>query len=206
MTAWPPGIDLVTYDSIDSTNLEARRRVDAGACGPIWLASHEQTKGRGRHGRNWTSPPGNLAATYLFPFRGGPAEAARLSFATALAVADTFAALAPEAKIGLKWPNDALLNGRKAAGILLENFGPVPGGSAVAIGIGLNLVHHPPEEDSNWPPTSVARETGRAPDFETALTLLAARMANWLDRQDRDGFAPIRAEWRRKRREDPWPI
>ena len=104
---------------------------------------------------------------------------------------------APGAEIATKWPNDALLNGKKAAGILLENFGPGGGHAAnLAIGIGINLAHHPDPAGSRWPPTSLAAETGTAPGFEEALEVLADRLDYWLGaRSGGDDFATIRTAW-----------
>jgi BirA family biotin operon repressor/biotin-[acetyl-CoA-carboxylase] ligase len=148
-------------------------------------------------GRGWSSPRGNLTATLLIGRDETPGELSKLSFHAALAVADLFAHFAPGAEIALKWPNDALLNGRKAAGILLENFGPAPGSgggraASLAIGIGINLAHHPDPATSRWPPTSLVAETGRAPGIEEALLVLADRLDHWLGIAD---FATVRAAW-----------
>src|SRR5690606_34382773 len=92
--------------------------------------------------------------------------------------------------------NDVLLAGRKASGILLENFGPGPDGRLrVAIGIGVNLAHHPQPGETRWPATSIAAEIGEAPDFDAALAELAARADHWLAILDRDGFDAIRTAW-----------
>jgi BirA family biotin operon repressor/biotin-[acetyl-CoA-carboxylase] ligase len=108
-------------------------------------------------------------------------------------VADLLTHFAPGAEIATKWPNDALLNGKKAAGILLENLGAGGGRKAnLAIGIGINLAHHPDPAASRWPPTSLAAETGRAPGIEDALLVLADRLGHWLGIGD---FATIRAAW-----------
>jgi BirA family biotin operon repressor/biotin-[acetyl-CoA-carboxylase] ligase len=159
--------------------------------------ARKQTAGRGRLGRDWSSPRGNLTATLLIGRDEAPGELAKLSFHASLAVADLFAHFAPGAEITLKWPNDALLNGRKAAGILLENFGPGPGSNPahkanLAIGVGINLAHHPDPAASRWPPTSLLAETGRAPGIEEALLVLADRLEHWLGVTD---FATVRAAW-----------
>ena len=191
MTGWPQGYDRLILNDVDSTNEEARRRI--GAPRPLWIAAHRQTAGRGRQGRAWTSPPGNLAATLLIARDDPPGELAKLSFHASLAVADLFAHFAPQATVATKWPNDALLNGKKAAGILLESFGPAAGRKAnLAIGIGVNLAHHPDPSQTRWPPTSLKAETGIQPDFMAALQILADRMAHWLTVTD---FATIRREW-----------
>lgn len=191
MGSWPAGYDRLILDEVDSTNAEAGRRI--GAPRPLWIAARRQTAGRGRLGRGWVSPEGNLAATLLIPRDESPGELATLSFHASLAVADLFAHFAPGAEVVTKWPNDALLNGRKAAGVLLENFG-TGGGHRVnlAIGVGINLAHHPDPAETRWAPTSILAETGTAPGFEDALELLARRMDHWLRAGD---FAEIRRAW-----------
>ena len=187
--AWPAGANRLVLEEVDSTNAEARRR--APVTRALWIAARRQTAARGREGRAWSSPPGNLAATLLVPREEPPAALARLSFHAALAVADLFAHFAPRAAVTLKWPNDALLNGAKAAGILLENFGGRP--AQLAIGIGINLAHAPGA--ARWRPTSIAAEVGQAPGFEAALGVLAARLDHWLAIEAGQGFAPVRAAW-----------
>ncbi|MDT8343633.1 MAG: biotin--[acetyl-CoA-carboxylase] ligase [Thermohalobaculum sp.] len=190
--AWPDGVGRLVLDETDSTNAEAHRRA-AGTPGPLWIAARRQTAGRGRSGREWASPEGNLAATLLLRRDDPPAARARLSFHAALAVADLVTALAPAAEVALKWPNDVLLGGAKVSGILLESLGGR--GANLAIGIGVNLAHFPPPEATRWPATSIAAATGTAPAPEAALAILAARMADWLARDAQAGFAPIRDAW-----------
>lgn len=196
MTGWPAGLGCIVLDRVESTNAEMRRRVEIGKAGPLWVATRHQTAGRGRLGRVWEAGPGNLAATLLLPFRGEPAEAARLSFLASLAVGDLVSQLAPDLPVTLKWPNDVLLSGAKVSGILLENLGPGDDGRLrVAIGIGVNLAHHPAREDTRWPATSIAAATGRVPDFDVALAGLATNMNHWLDVLDARSFEAIRAAW-----------
>lgn len=191
MGTWPDGYDRLILDEVDSTNAEARRRM--GASRPLWIAARRQTAGRGRQGRSWDCPEGNLAATLLMGRDDAPGELAKLTFHASLAVADLIAHYAPGAKVATKWPNDALLNGRKAAGILLENFGAGGGHKAnLAIGIGINLAHHPDPSETRWPPTSIRAETGAAPDMEAALGALAERLDHWLGARD---FQTVRSAW-----------
>lgn len=186
----------MVLDAVDSTNDEARRRFDAGEQGPLWIAARRQLAGRGRERRPWSTEQGNLAATLLLPFRGTPGEAARLGFPASLAVAEVFDALASGTHVALKWPNDVLLSGRKASGILLENYGAGPDGRLVlAIGIGINLASHPRPGELRWPATSIAAETGRAPEFDDALALLAQGMDRWLGLLEQRGFEAVRAAW-----------
>ena len=92
----------------------------------------------------------------------------------------------------MKWPNDLLVDGRKACGILLES-GPAPGGGLwVAVGIGLNLVHHP--EDAERPAISL-KAAGASLDRETALDHLVDRFETWRERWVTNGFGPVRDGW-----------
>jgi BirA family biotin operon repressor/biotin-[acetyl-CoA-carboxylase] ligase len=193
---WPPGTGLLILDATDSTNEEARRQAAAGAPVPLWIMARRQSAGRGRQGRRWEDPGGNLFATCLLRPAMPPASAALLSFAACLAVADTFAALAPDVPVALKWPNDALLNGRKAAGVLLEGSGDGQGMAWLAVGIGINLANAPPQAPEGWPPTSLAAETGTPPpEPEAALAMLAVAFARWAGQLEAEGFEPLRRAW-----------
>ena len=181
-----PGYGLREFDELDSTNEEARRLALAGERGPIWLLATRQTAGRGRRGRQWRSGEGNLFATLLIrPARPKP-EWAQLSFAAAIAVADMAARFAD--RVAVKWPNDVLVEGRKVSGILLETAG-----EALAIGIGINLTHHP--EGTEFPAISLKALGATPPKPNVALTLLAAEFATWYDLWVSAGFAPIREAW-----------
>jgi BirA family biotin operon repressor/biotin-[acetyl-CoA-carboxylase] ligase len=188
LTGWPHGTGLLRLDEVDSTNAEARRRAEAGEGGPLWITAARQTAGRGRRGRVWDSGNGNLAATLLLRPQAPPAAAVQLSFAAALAVADTAAHFAPQAAITVKWPNDVLADGRKLSGILLE-----AGDGWLAIGIGINLAEHPTETE--FPATSLAALGMSPPSPESALTVLAARFGHWLAVWRGKGFEPLRAAW-----------
>jgi BirA family biotin operon repressor/biotin-[acetyl-CoA-carboxylase] ligase len=191
LTDWPRGYGLKRYDEIDSTNEEARRLAVAGEAGPLWLTAARQTAGRGRRGRAWETASGNLAATLLIRPERSQGEWAQLSFTTAIAAADMAAGFAPQARIALKWPNDVLADGRKLAGILLETAsGPSP---ALAIGIGINLAHHP--DGTEFPATSLPALGAKVPSADDALTALAAGFARWYEVWRDQGFAAIREAW-----------
>ena len=181
---WPQGYRLIRLDEIDSTNSEARRLAEAGESGPVWITAARQTAGRGRRGRVWDTASGNLAATLLLR---PPANFAQLSFAAALAVADTAAHFAPLALVTVKWPNDVLIGGRKTAGILLE-----AGDGWLAVGIGINLASHP--EGTEFPATALAAFV-TPPSPEEALAVLAARFAHWYDAWMSQGFETLRTAW-----------
>ncbi|MEN5170837.1 biotin--[acetyl-CoA-carboxylase] ligase [Brevundimonas pondensis] len=188
---------VLILDETDSTNAEARRRAEAGEVGPLWITARSQTAGRGRRGRKWESESGNLASTLLLLTRKSPAEAAQLTFAASLAVADLLDRYVPPALVTIKWPNDVLLNGRKTSGILIES-GPAPsGGLWLAVGIGVNLSRTP--GDTERPATCIAEHLGNGvvspPTIEQAAQALADTFGVWLDRWTTLGFQPILDAW-----------
>ena len=193
MTAWPVGYGLKEFVEIDSTNEEARRLAANGERGPVWITAGHQTAGRGRRGRKWESPTGNLAATLLLSPGKPASECAQLSFVSALAVLDTIASFTPDAEVKVKWPNDVLANGRKIAGILLESASQGADPVFLAIGIGMNLKTHP--SDTEFPATSLASLGLAAPLPRHALLELAGPFAKWYDIWRADGFSPIRDAW-----------
>lgn len=194
MGQWPHGVGVVKLDEIDSTNTEARRRFEAGERGPLWITAARQSGGKARQGRVWSSEAGNLYATLLFQPKMPAATASLFSFVACLAVAELFDAYGARAQV--KWPNDALIGGRKCAGVLLEGSGQGGALDWLAIGCGVNLTHHPePDAAAIHPPTNLLAETGQRVSTEDALIHLAASVARWGDILQTQGFAPIREAW-----------
>ncbi len=183
---------IETFEALDSTNEEAKRRAIDGEAGPLWIVARSQTAGRGRRGRPWTSGDGNLFTTGLYRLDATPARAAQLSFAAALAVGDLAASLIGPERVRLKWPNDVLVEGRKLSGILLESGAHREGGLWLAVGIGVNLAHHP--EDAERPATDLASHGGQISPDE-AIEVLARRFDHWRTVWANEGFAPIREAW-----------
>src|SRR3990170_3382169 len=116
------GVRHKTYETLGSTNAEARALARAGERGPLWVTALSQSAGRGRRNSTWVSPPGNLYATLLLTEPSTPELAPQLAFVTALALHDAVAACAPPLGplLKVKWPNDLLLGQTKFAGILIE--------------------------------------------------------------------------------------
>lgn len=185
---------ILALDEVDSTNAEAKRRADAGEAGPLWITAGRQSAGRGRRGRAWETGAGNLAATYLFATTKAPIEAAQVSFVAALAVADLAAAYVTGAAASLKWPNDLLLSGAKAAGILVESGARGGGQLWVAVGIGVNLAVAPSAADR--PATSFAAHMRVPPPTPIeALTVLAESLERWRALWEQSGFPVIAEAW-----------
>jgi BirA family biotin operon repressor/biotin-[acetyl-CoA-carboxylase] ligase len=185
--------------TVDSTNAEAARLAPS-MTGPVWILAGEQTAGRGRRARAWSSPRGNFHATLLMQ-PAEPAEVVALrSFAAALALRDAFVALTglPDS-FALKWPNDVLLNGGKVAGILLESAG-VRASSVhhLCIGVGVNLIAAPDItmiETGALRPVTLLGETGLRVTPEAFLNALAPAYARWEDIFVTQGFGPLRTAW-----------
>jgi BirA family biotin operon repressor/biotin-[acetyl-CoA-carboxylase] ligase len=185
---------LVGHERITSTSDEAKSLAAAGAPAGTLVWARTQSAGRGRQGREWVSPPGNLYASLILRPAVPAAIAAQLSFVAALAVGDACLAQAPDAAIALKWPNDVLLAGRKLAGILLESHASLAGTlDWLVVGIGINLATYPVEVD--YPATALSA-TGADAAPETVLAALAEAFLVWYQCwRDGAGFATIRSAW-----------
>lgn len=193
----PAAYRLVLYDTVDSTNDEAKRLARAGAKEGTLVWTIEQTAGRGRRGHTWASPPGNLYASLILRPRCRIDQAAQLGFVAALAVGATLGSILKKRLDGLsyKWPNDVLLCGRKIAGILLESeLGEGDILEFVVVGVGINLVSSP--RDTEFPATSIAEEDLGTVSPGVALEEFSGHFQAWEERWREEGFAPVRAAWR----------
>jgi len=206
------GYRLRGFDSIGSTNTEALAAAEAGDPGGLWFAARQQTAGRGRRGRQWESPAGNLAASLLIVPEADPTLAATLGFVAGVALNRALAQLLPEgrlrvgldgadgsaeggpARIALKWPNDVLADGAKLAGILLEGRKTPDNRQAVVIGFGVNVVAAP--SGLPYPATSLV-ELGAADSAESVFATLSDA---WVEAfrlwNDGRGVESILREWR----------
>ena len=183
----PDGWRLVALQSVGSTSDEALRLAEAGAAEGTVVWAREQTGGRGRRGRRWASPVGNLyCSTVLRPACSAP-RAAELGFVAALAVADIVPA---ERDVRVKWPNDVLVDGGKIAGILPESLIDAQGNAEhVVLGIGVNTGFAPQLPEMRYPGAMLGGTVEAALSGLTAA--LARRMAEWR----RDGFDAVRVAW-----------
>lgn len=181
--------DIRTVAETGSTNADLIALAASGAGEGFWLRAERQTAGKGRQGRDWVSPPGNLYASTLVRLRPTDPAAATLALVAAVALEEVVRAYLGSTSVALrlKWPNDVVLAGAKLSGILLERAD-----DAVVIGIGVNLAHHPTGLDR--PVTSLAAH-GVSPDPADFLTTLAATFARWLARWRGEGLGVIRDQW-----------
>ncbi len=168
---------------------------DGAADGTVVWAG-DQTAGRGRHGREWSSPLGNLYLSFVLRPACRPAEGLQLVFAGSLAVRDALCEFVPAgADVAVKWPNDTLVDGSKIAGMLLESSlqGGKPDLEWLVMGVGVNVASHP--EDTPYPATDLASATGAPPPVVEVLESVVAHVARWRQTWQSEGFAPVRAAW-----------
>ena len=192
--ALPGGFRLVSLYTVDSTNAEALRLAQSGAPDRTLVWATEQTHGRGRRGRGWASPPGNLYCSVLLYPSQAPEALGQASFVVALALADAIVAKAPSVPVEIKWPNDLLVAGCKIAGILLEgNVCMASGQRCLVIGAGVNIASHPDFADG-LQATSLA-EQGVEATPRALLEAYAQAVDGWLGRWESGGFGPIRSAW-----------
>jgi BirA family transcriptional regulator, biotin operon repressor / biotin---[acetyl-CoA-carboxylase] ligase len=192
--ALPHPFRLVAYETIGSTNDELKCLAREGAAEGLVVTAQRQTAGRGRRGRTWMSPVGNLYSSTLLRPDCPPAMAAQLGFVAALGVADAIGELAPQVHARCKWPNDLLANGKKICGILLETemvSGDRP--DFVILGVGVNLISSP--RDTPYPATSLAEEGAPIVTPAEMAAAFIRHFATWLTSWREGGFAPIRQAW-----------
>ena len=189
---------MLVLPQVDSSNAEAFRLALKGETGPLYIRAERQTAGRGRSGRAWSAPNGNLALSRLGPLQCPPQAVPQISLVAGVAVHRACAALlsgyeAAVARLHLKWPNDLLLDGAKLAGILIEST-TVGGQSIAVIGIGINLSTAP--EVAGRRTAALAEVAGRSiPPAEAAecvVVHLEQALSAWAEAR---AFNLIRAQW-----------
>ncbi len=193
MQRLPSGAGLETYDTIDSTSAEAKRRAAAGDTGPLWILAREQTAGYGRRGRAWQSGAGNFAGSFLFSPESDPASFGQLSFVAAIALLFALSEYARDGVLELKWPNDILCEGGKLSGLLLERIDHEDA-ARVALGVGVNIIAAPP--DLPYRAAKLIDVMDSAPPTPEELARrIDHHFWNFYAAWVKDGFARIRETW-----------
>ena len=186
---------ILTFDTLGSTNDEAMARLKADDPGGFVVTASRQTGGRGRQGRAWASPPGNLYASLALVDPAPLALAPQLGFVAGVALCETLRArLRGDTRLQIKWPNDMVFAGAKLAGILLESATLAGDRLGCVIGFGVNCVSHP--EDLPYRATDLGVAGDPEPDARAVLSTLASEMQRRLATWRRGaGFAEIREAW-----------
>lgn len=192
--------NLITLDKVDSTNSEAGRHLSADSRTPLVILAREQTQGRGRRGRIWHSPPaGNLYSTFVFRPKLEPARLQDFTLWMGLNICEltaNFCKIEP----GLKWPNDLLVNGRKAGGMLTEARIDADEVHDLIFGLGLNLNARTADlpRELHRSAISLAEATGAPVEvnrFAAALiTRVLSAYGQFVEGDYRDKFAAL---WQR---------
>ena len=186
-----------TIDETSSTNELVSARAHEGEPGGLVIRAISQTRGKGRRGRSWFSPSGSgLYFSALIRPGGETGIASLLTLLLGVAAAEGLAE-ATNLRVGLKWPNDLRVNGKKIGGILCEYLEPPNQPPAVVAGIGVNLT----TREADFPPelresaSSVILSGGEVPEAEHLLHLLLGRIAFWYKEYVTSGFGAVRDRW-----------
>jgi BirA family biotin operon repressor/biotin-[acetyl-CoA-carboxylase] ligase len=172
-----------SFDTLDSTQTLAKQWAEEGkiSAGDVIFAK-KQTAAYGRRARTWQMPEGNLAVTWAEDF--SHEKLSQIGFAVSLGLYDAFREHLPDAEIKLKWPNDVLIAGGKASGILIE-----VANDKLLIGVGVNLAEAPQADQK----TAAVADFASAPDAAEFLQKFLIRYDHWVFRD----FSEIRSEWLR---------
>jgi BirA family biotin operon repressor/biotin-[acetyl-CoA-carboxylase] ligase len=186
---------VLRFESLPSTNTELARHASEGAGEGLSIVADEQTAGRGRLQRAWSSPRG---AGLYFSILLQPAIAQEhwplIVFVAALAVGDALSESC-DVDTDIKWPNDLLSGERKICGILSETV-ETPSGRAVIVGIGINLTAEAYPAELSPVATSVGEASSRAPERETVLGALLRALSRWYSLlHEVDGREKVVAAW-----------
>lgn len=198
--SWLDDYTILIFDSIDSTNLEAKRLIQTGVRGKYVITANHQTMGRGKNNSFWYSPKGNLYCSILFSHKKPLSEMSQVSLIAGLACREAICSFLKkfEASVKVKWPNDVLLNGKKIGGILVESFPyfPKTGGPQVnyiIIGMGLNLEKSP--KYLSYLATSFKEEGINYRSSNDVLSRFMIHFRSYYNSWKVAGFASLKKEW-----------
>jgi len=191
------GVTLHAFERVESTNVTAFRLAQDGAAHGEIVIAEEQTEGKGRRGRSWSSPPGkNLYFSVVLRPELPPSRAAELTLVSAVALAETLRDAGVKAEI--KWPNDVQVGGKKIAGILTELSADTEKVHFVIVGVGVNLNCEAEDLAPEVRELATSLKAARGQRVLRALFTAAlwTRLETWLDRHAAEGFGPVREAWR----------
>jgi BirA family transcriptional regulator, biotin operon repressor / biotin---[acetyl-CoA-carboxylase] ligase len=188
------GFQMLLRQEVDSTNSQLLALAQVGQAHRSLLAAEWQSGGRGRRGRAWVSPPGGgLTFSLLWRFSRPLTALSGLSLAVGVALVRGLRRLGVTG-VGLKWPNDVLVDGGKLAGILIETHGDMLSAATAVIGVGLN-VRLPAVRPEAYPVAALEAILDQRIDRNELLLCLLDELEAVLSLFDVEGFAPFRAEW-----------
>lgn len=193
------GIDVL--EEVDSTSAELARRGPVGNFGGRVCLAEKQTAGRGRRGRSWSAAPyRDVTMSIGVEYPQWPAQLPTLGLVTALLVVEALEGLGAGGLV-VKWPNDVVDGGGKGkvSGVLLDVAGEAHGPCRVVVGIGINVSPGDGDRrdvDQQW--TDLASLSGQIPDRNGIVAACLNLLLPAFERFPGEGFAPYRADWRRR--------
>lgn len=191
------GSNIVYYKKINSTQRAATELANAGADEGTVVVAESQTDGRGRIGRHWWSPPGGIYLSVILRPALKPVEAVKFTLIAGVSVAKVIAKLT-DLEPKLKWPNDIIINEKKAGGILTEMNAEVECINYIVIGMGINVntrMAHFPEEIAGIA-TSLREEYGQEVSCVRLVQEILAQLESLYEDFKLSGFGPIRERWK----------
>ncbi|MCC8193286.1 MAG: biotin--[acetyl-CoA-carboxylase] ligase [Deltaproteobacteria bacterium] len=187
------------HTRLDSTNLQAKRRIEEGRAGKLAVIAESQTNGQCRHDRLWESPTGKgIWASFILPVTVPLETLPQSTLVLAVAVREAVLT-ASGVSLRIKWPNDLLGNGKKCCGLLVETA--IADHRAPAIPLVLGVGINANQDEADFPPylrsaaTSLALLSGGSVSRAAVLTAVAAGIDRWFARWREQGFAPVREAW-----------
>jgi BirA family biotin operon repressor/biotin-[acetyl-CoA-carboxylase] ligase len=173
------GCAILRFDSLPSTNDLARELAEQEAAEGVAILAREQTRGRGRQGRVWVSPPGEgLYLSIILRPPLEPAKATIITLAAAIAVAETLS-VDYRVAVDIKWPNDIHAGGRKLCGILIESAIERSKVDYAILGIGVNLGQRRFPGELQEIATSLVIESNRRVTPDEFAGPLLKRLEDW---------------------------
>ncbi len=193
------GKNIIHYMSTGSTNDDARELCRKGAHMGTVVIAEEQTGGRGRCNRSWSTSPGTSIAMSIIlkPAGKKPRDAYQFTMMSAVGLFDALQSVVDVDKISIKWPNDVLVNGKKVAGILTELNGEMDMIRNLIVGIGVNVNQDSVDFADSLPDaTSIMLETGTVIDrlqlLRDILKCIDARYSQLMN----NGFEEVFSVWK----------
>jgi BirA family biotin operon repressor/biotin-[acetyl-CoA-carboxylase] ligase len=185
----------IELEECDSTNDDAARLARAGARHGTIVIARAQRAGRGRDGRSWASP--RDAGLYLSAVVRPPlplVDVPPMTLAIGVGLCDAARAVGAPAMV--KWPNDALVGGKKLAGVLVEAHSQGQRLDAVIVGIGVNLTPAAMPPELADIAISLEQAAGAPVDRAAFIEQLLAHVERWIDRYIASGLPAIAPAWR----------
>ncbi len=176
---------------VESTQTLLKEKAKGGAQEGCVVSAEKQTAGRGRQGKVWIAPEGNLSMSFLLRPHCSPAQAGQYSFLVAVALSKTLDKYIEKGHVKhLKWPNDILIDGQKCAGILLESDLSDEGKiEALYIGVGVNILHAPPER------CALQEVSSQEVSASLLLAKFLENIKKYINLYKENGFLSIREIW-----------